>query len=203
MNQSDIPLILASQSPRRKMLLEQSGFQFTIHAPEDSVEKQAKAKTPEQFVVEAATLKAYAVAQEITTLDRAILVAADTVAECEGQILGKPEDRDDAERMLKFVSGKVHRVLTGVCLKLHPNGPHLAKLEATLLRMDPLSKSMLDKILKSNLWVGKAGAFGYQDGLDWVHIESGLASNVVGLPVERMVGWIDELSALTHEQKLD
>ncbi len=59
--------------------------------------------------------------------------------------------------------------------------------------MDPLTDQQLEQFLDSDEWIGKAGAFGYQDGLDWVHIEDGLASTVVGLPVERLPGWIDEL----------
>jgi len=61
--------------------------------------------------------------------------------------------------------------------------------------MDALSEEQLKGILDSDSWVGKAGAFGYQDGLDWLHVESGLESNVVGLPVEKLAGWIESFKS--------
>ena len=61
------------------------------------------------------------------------------------------------------------------------------------MKMDELSEEQLEVILESDNWIGKAGAFGYQDGLDWVHVQAGLESNVVGLPVERLDTWIEEL----------
>ena len=121
------------------------------------------------------------------------MLAADTVAVCDAEILGKPVDREHAQRMLRLMSGRTHQVLTGVCLWHRPSDKYLSNIEATVLQMDPLSEAQLDEILDSDAWVGKAGAFGYQDGLDWLHIQSGLESNVVGLPIERLEKWIAEL----------
>lgn len=190
------PLILASQSPRRKLLLENHGLTFEVQAPDDSIEKAVTDRglcsrcSPEELVLESAFVKARAIAE---TVSDGLILAADTVAECQGEILGKPIDRDHAERMLRLMSGKQHRVLTGVCLWHQPSNQHLAKLEQTSLRMDELSEQQLKDMLDSDGWVGKAGAFGYQDGLAWLHIESGLESNVVGLPVERLHEWLCEL----------
>lgn len=169
------------------------GFEFTVVAPHASVERGVSFDgTPEQLVRNSAVAKANAIASQT---DSGIILAADTVAECSSQILGKPNDRDHAQQMLKLMSGQNHRVLTGVCLWHRPSDQRLVYLEQTTLRMDDLDDRELERILDSGSWVGKAGGFGFQDGLDWLHIESGLESNVVGLPVERLRGWLDELMA--------
>jgi septum formation protein len=181
-------LILASQSPRRRQLLVEHGFDFTVKAPSDDVERGiCSSCSPEDTVLEGAFLKARAIAK---TVSSGLILSADTIAECRGEILGKPTDRDHAEKMLRLMSGKVHRVLTGVCLWERPANRRTCFLEQTVLRMDELSDDQLKAILDTDNWVGKAGGFGYQDGLDWLHVESGLESNVVGLPVEKLKGWI-------------
>jgi len=191
---SRIPkLILASQSPRRRQLLREMGIEFDVIVPHESVERGVSSDgSPEKLVAESATAKARAVAKQVAS---GIILAADTVAECKSQILGKPVDRDHAEQMLRLMSGQQHRVLTGVCLWHRPSDRHSVHLEETVLRMDQLDNHVLETILDSDGWVGKAGAFGFQDGLDWLHIESGLESNVVGLPVERLAQWIEDLTA--------
>ena len=197
MTSQPFKLILASQSPRRRNLLSAAGYEFDVMAPDDAVEKGICSDcSPEELVLEAAYLKAQAIAPSI---ESGIILAADTVAECKAQILGKPVDRDHAEQMLRLMSGQRHRVLTGVCLWHCPSGVYTAQLEQTVLTMDDLSEQQLQTILDSDGWVGKAGAFGYQDGLDWVHIESGLENNVVGLPVERLEEWIATLMKKVHD----
>lgn len=182
-------LILASQSPRRRQLLSEYGYRFTVKAPSEKVERGiCSSCSPEDTVLEGAFLKARAIAK---TVPEGLVLAADTIAECRGEILGKPLDRDHAEQMLRLMSGKVHRVLTGVCLWSRPSDRRHCFLEQTVLRMDEISDDRIDAILDSENWVGKAGGFGYQDGLDWLHVETGLESNVIGLPVERLEGWID------------
>lgn len=188
MNSQQPTLILASQSPRRQQLLREAGWQFTVDAPDDSVEQEVDAGLPpEQFVVAAALAKATAIGSRHQT---GIVLAADTVADCDGEILGKPTDRADAARMLTAMSNRIHRVLTGVCLWDCESEKHATHLEKTTLKMDQFPQAQLEEYLDSGQWQGKAGAFGYQDGLGWIHIVDGLASNVVGLPVEKLNEWI-------------
>ena len=118
------------------------------------------------------------------SLERGLVLACDTVVECDGQILGKPADRRHARAMLEILSGREHRVLSGLCLWQVPNGKPDVEVAVTTLRMDELTLRQLDEYLAGDLWAGKAGAFGYQDGLDWVHVVEGSPSNVVGLPME-------------------
>ena len=140
----------------------------------------------------AALAKATSIA---TRHQNGIVLAADTVADCDGEILGKPIDRADAQRMLTAMSDRQHRVLTGVCLWDCESGKHSAYLEKTTLKMDQFPPDQLEAYLDSKQWQGKAGAFGYQDGLGWIHIVDGLASNVVGLPVERLSAWVAEIKS--------
>jgi len=185
------PLILASQSPRRRQLLADAGFSFEVIAPDDAVEKGICSNCgPEQLVVDAAVAKASTIAQEI---DHGIILGADTVASCKAEILGKPVDVDHARRMLKLMSGTVHHVLTGVCLWHRPSNRFASYLQRTTLEMDQLSDQMIQDHLDSDQWIGKAGAFGYQDGLDFVRVIEGLESTVVGLPIEKISSWIDDL----------
>ena len=118
-----------------------------------------------------------------------LVLACDSVAECQGETLGKPRDREDAERMLRTLSGSIHYVRTGVAIvpiddedeqRLQP----FFFVESSALIMERLSEERLVGYLDSGLWRGKAGAFGYQDGNDWLKLLGGSESNVVGLPLE-------------------
>jgi septum formation protein len=204
MNKPEIELILASQSPRRAQLLGEAGYQFNVIPPEEHVEANASQDyPPEALVVKLAEIKAANVIGKLRGSEKFssetrqfVVLAADTIAFCSGEILGKPLDRDHARRMLQQLSGKRHDVLTGVCLWDLKSNHHLECLERTQLEMKVLSEEQLANYLTTDAWQGKAGAFGYQDGLDWVHIVKGLASNVVGLPVERIPLWLAQLEAL-------
>ncbi len=114
----------------------------------------------------------------------AIILGCDTIAELQGMVLGKPQDEDHARQMLQSLSGRRHRVISGVCLLPIPGGRPIVQTAITTLRMDDLSANQLDEYIASGQWDGKAGAFGYQDRLGWIHIIEGSESNVVGLPME-------------------
>ena len=192
MNSPNHQLILASGSPRRKQLLEAAGYSFTVMVPDESVEHAVDLSLgPREFVIEAAFQKAKAIASQV---DSGIVLAADTVAECDGQIIGKPRDRAHAKEILLTMSGTSHAVLTGVCLWNCETGTSIKCCEKTMLQMNELSEAWLAGYLDSEQWRGKAGAFGYQDGLDWIRIVEGLESNVVGLPIERLPAWLEEVA---------
>jgi septum formation protein len=200
------PLILASSSPRRRQLLLDAGYEFTIIAPTDINEDPLLSEPPELLVRRLALAKAHAVAHQIASRpvlapspSPSLILACDTVAECSGQILGKPTDRDDARRMLALLRSREHRVISGLCLCRLPSGDHRLEIDITRLVMDPISDDALDNYLDSNQWQGKAGAFGYQDGLDWVHILKGSESNVVGLPMELLARMLNEFGLFSPQ----
>jgi septum formation protein len=188
-------LVLASGSPRRKQLFAEAGYRFDVIVPSAEAECGACSNTgPIGLVTELALRKAADVIDRLRIESperRGIVVSADTVAECQGQILGKPRDEAHARQMLRLLSGREHRVYTGVCVWPFPaqaddSAAYQLEVDTTTLRMDPLSEGLIESYLAGGQWQGKAGAFGYQDGLDWVHILEGSESNVVGLPMERL-----------------
>ena len=175
-------LILASRSPRRRELLAAAGYSFDVYPPTEAAEcGVCGGETPSALVARLAYQKAADVARRI---DQGLVLGCDTVAECNGRILGKPADEAHARHMLQTLSGQRHRVLSGLCLWQTPEGRPTVRVAETLLQMDELTSQELDAYLDSGQWEGKAGAFGYQDGLDWVHVVEGSESNVVGLPME-------------------
>jgi len=215
-------LILASGSPRRRELLTEHGYNFVVVPPAEDVEcGVCSGSGPAAFVAELAYRKAYAVRQQLLTAPQPLasgarsptcILAADTVAECDGFILGKPRDESHARAMLTQLSNREHRVLTGVCVwnltlplqgisgkDASTSAPSPAQSEpnvrvaVTTLRMDQLSEDQLDEYLASGQWQGKAGSFGYQDRLGWVHIVEGSASNVVGLPMELLAQMLADI----------
>ncbi len=182
MRQSPLPLILASNSPRRRLLLAEHGYQFEVIPPHEAAECGiCSRETPPEMVARLAWQKADDVAHRV---ECGVVIGCDTVAECCGIILGKPKNRDHAREMLSLLRGRDHHVYSGLCLWVRPGEEHHVQVEVTRLVMDPISEAELEAYLDSEQWEGKAGAFGYQDGLDWVHVVHGSESNVVGLPME-------------------
>lgn len=179
---SETHLILASGSPRRKELLTEHGYSFEVIPPDDSAECGiCSGESPEQMVQRLARQKTEDVAKRFQD---GLYLGADTIACCHGQILGKPENEEHARQMLTLMRGQQHQVVSGVCLWERPSDTIHIAYDVTTLVMDDISDSDLESYLETDQWIGKAGAFGYQDGLDWVHIVEGSESNVVGLPME-------------------
>ncbi|MCS7237304.1 MAG: Maf family protein [Thermoguttaceae bacterium] len=174
-------LILASRSPRRKQLLTEAGYEFEVHP--SGIEEQP-ARPGESAAAYAMRLAYEKAASVVSGGIGGLVLGCDTVVECDGQIFGTPVDERDAERILKALRGKRHRVVTGVCLWDTEVGRAQIQAATTTVEMDHLSDAEITEYLNSGQWRGKAGAFGYQDRLGWVRIVEGSESNVVGLPLE-------------------
>jgi septum formation protein len=187
-------LILASRSPRRRQLLADAGYSYDILVPASADEcGSCSRESPAELVLRLALQKAKDVARQLVAAKRTgLIVACDTIAEIEGQVLGKPENIDQARRMLTMIRGREHRVLSGLCLWQVPGGAPRTQLDVTRLIMDPISDAQLEDYLETYAWEGKSGAFGYQDGWDWLRIVEGSASNVVGLPMELFMRMLRE-----------
>ena len=138
----------------------------------------------------------------------ATILACDTLSEVDGIALGKPVDRDDARRMLRQLSGRTHRVMTGVWMycpriSLQSGSAFRGTLEAveeSLLEMGPLEGPLLEWYLDSGMWHGKAGACGFQDERLPLFLVSGSGSNVVGLPLERVRAMLAEFDRRSVSQ---
>jgi septum formation protein len=184
-------LILASRSPRRRELLAAHGFSFRVVPPAETAEcGVCSGETPTQLVARLAWQKAADVAKHCQS---GLIVGCDTVAECQGQILGKPRDVEHARQMLTLIRGREHRVLSGVCLWDVDANSHRVRVAVTRLLMEPITDDQLQQYLDTGDWEGKAGAFGYQDGHDWLRILEGSQSNVVGLPMELLAQMMTEM----------
>ncbi len=195
--QQDFRLLLASSSPQREFLLREAGFSFEQRVPEvDETQGICSGCGPAELVSSLALRKAADVVRRLPETDHAasVVLGCDTVAECGGEILGKPQDRDHARRMLSRLSGQPHRVYSGLCLWPLATGIPKTEVAITHLQMDTLSEDALEDYLETDLWQGKAGAFGYQDGPDWLHITEGSVSNVIGLPLELLDKMLVEVS---------
>lgn len=191
MNSPLPPLYLASSSPRRRQLLSEAGYDFTVFAPADTAECGiCSRETPPELVARLAMQKAADVAVQV---DHGIVIGCDTVAECCGMILGKPSDRDHAREMLRMMRGREHHVYSGLCLWKRPGIRPQIRVDRSKLIMDPVTDQQLEAYLDTDGWEGKAGAFGYQDRLDWVHLIEGSESNVVGLPMEVFAQMLQEI----------
>lgn len=185
-------LILASGSPRRRSLLTEAGYAFEVIEPDPGAESgEVPGETPAELVARLARQKGANVAQRIR---KGLVVACDTVAECDGQVLGKPRDRAHARQMLETLRGREHRVWSGLVLWPVPGEPAIRVAE-TVLRMALLSDEAIQEYLDSGLWQGKAGGFGLQDRLGWIATVEGSESNVVGLPMELLAEMLAELPA--------
>lgn len=177
-------IILASQSPRRRMLLENIGLKFTILV-DDAEEKKNADWTPQETVLRLSAQKAENVARRIK--EPAIVIGADTVVAIEGEILGKPEDEAVAEKMLTQLSDRTHAVFTGVTVLDTAAEKRQCFYEETKVRFRPLSREEIRRYIASGEPMDKAGAYGIQNlGALFVEGIEGDYFNVVGLPVCRL-----------------
>ena len=175
-------LILASASPRRRELLANAGFSFTVMSA-DTDETIPEGTSPEEAVKLLAKRKADTVKERCPG---SVIVAADTIVYCAGEILGKPHDQDDAFRMLSLLSGNTHQVYTGVCI-LRPDMPDTVFAECSDVTFYPLSKEEILQYISTGEPMDKAGAYGIQGkGCILVRSIRGDYFNIVGLPVARV-----------------
>ena len=176
-------IILASNSPRRKELLERLGVFFSV-MPSDFDEKQVKHGNPAEFARLCALGKALDIAMR---LQEGIVLGADTIVVLEKKIFGKPRNAADAKRTLKRLSGKTHSVFTGVALVNAKTRERASFVEETKVKFKKLSSGDIDSYVACGECFGKAGSYMVQ-GKAGAFVESfdGLFSNIVGLPVERL-----------------
>lgn len=175
--------ILASASPRRKELLEQIGCCFRIETA-DTEEAGGEGMTPSELVMKNAHLKAAAVAALHPDIP---VLGADTVVSLDGNIYGKPRDREHAIEMLTSFSGRAHQVMTGIALAWQ--GRIWQAYETTEVVFAPLSAASIIRYVDTGEPADKAGAYGIQ-GRAAVFVEQirGSYSNVVGLPLHCLDG---------------
>ena len=179
-------IILASASPRRKDILGSMGARFEILAAD--ADESSDITDPEQLTRELARRKAQAaldILRERGEAGGAIIIAADTVVACEGKILGKPRDREDAISMIKLLSGKAHIVASGIAVC--NNGVIKTDCSITQVRVDEIPDDEIIKYVDSGEPFDKAGGYGIQGSFSrWVSGIDGCYFGVVGLPANKL-----------------
>jgi len=189
-----IPFILVSASPRRKELLEKAGYKFDIFVSDvDESKISAAGISSAEFTRKAALAKAKDVAEKFP--DR-LVVAADTVVDYEGQIIGKPDSAKHAEEIIRKLFSKPHKVITGIAIIKKTAGLEIVDSDTTTVYPKKLTEKQIAQHIASETWQGKAGAYGIQDGADeFVEKIDGSETNVMGLSMElleRMLGKISQ-----------
>ncbi len=173
-------LILASNSPRRNDLLRQIGCSFTTD-PANIDEGVRAGEAPEDYAVRLALDKA----REVAGRRKAgIIIAADTIVVVDDAVLGKPTDASDATRMLGMLSGRTHRVITGLAVMDAKTGKAASRFSVTNVRFRELSPDEIAVYVGTGEPMDKAGAYGIQEkGALLVEKIEGCYTNVVGLPI--------------------
>jgi nucleoside triphosphate pyrophosphatase len=172
-------LVLASSSPRRQDLLREAGIEFLVH-PAHLDEGQRSGEPPLDYALRLSREKAEAVARHYPAK---YVLGADTIVVLEGEVLGKPRDTADAERMLRRLSGRAHEVTTAVSL-VSPGGETETRSTTTKVYFRPLAEKEIRDYAAGGEPMDKAGAYAIQGGASqWTNRIEGEYSNVVGLPL--------------------
>ncbi len=183
MDDSAMRMILASASPRRRDLLIGVGHAFDV-VPSDVDEEafSADGYSPVQYAQVLALAKARSVAPRYPSR---IVLGADTIVHCEGEIIGKPAGERDAERITRKLFSRPHEVITGLALVRLADGVEIVRSDVTTVYPRKLNDEQIARHLAGRTWEGKAGAYGIQEtGDKFVDRIEGSFTNVMGLPME-------------------
>ncbi len=190
------PLVLASESPRRRQLLKEAGFNFDV-VPVKVSEIPDKNLNVNEQILDIARRKARA-AMTLLKSSRTgpfIVLSADTEVIFGGGPLGKPQDEADAYRILRLLSGKYHEVITAVCLIDSVSGKELSQTETTQIYFKNLADDEIWTYIRTGEPMDKAGAYGIQGhGGKFVERFEGPFDNVVGLPVDLVRRLLTQIS---------
>ncbi|MEO1052781.1 MAG: Maf family nucleotide pyrophosphatase [Bacteroidota bacterium] len=176
------PLILASKSPRRKQILFEAGFDFVVKTIEVE-ETYPPDLSADEVPVYLAQKKAEAFNEEITN---EIVITADTIVKLKNKVIGKPKSLDEAAKMLKSLSGNMHEVVSGVCIK--STDRHELVKDVTKVYFKKLDKKEIQYYLDHYKPLDKAGSYGIQEWIGMIGVEKieGSYFNVMGLPIHKV-----------------
>ncbi len=174
-------------------MLEEAGYLFEVDASGVEEPPPLPGEAPTVHAAQLAWRKAVEVAGRRR---RGLILAADTVCSVAGEILNKPLDRRDAERMIRLQEGRDTEVITGLCLFRADLDEWIGAVETSVVRFKPLSDDDRNDYLDSRRWEGKSGGYGVQDRDPFVSVVRGSFSNVVGLPMERLSRLLEEFPGL-------
>lgn len=185
-------LVLASASPRRKELLNQAGYEFKV-IPANIPEERRLDEEPTAFVTRLAREKAQYVFDRQSAEEASLVLGADTIVVVDDEILSKPVDSKDAAYMLRLLSGRTHKVITGVSL-ISQRKIEVAA-ETTSVTMREISEKEIAAYIATGESMDKAGAYAIQGyAARWIPRIEGCYFNVVGLPLARVAEMLERIS---------
>ncbi len=189
-------IILASKSPRRREILENLGVKFEIIV--EDTDESSDIVDPAELVMTLAARKGRAVLKKLGgRLDNTLIIACDTLVYSDGEFLGKPRDRADAERMIKMLSGESHSVISGIYV--YYNGCEARDFAETKVFFDKLTPEEIKAYLDTSEPYDKAGAYAIQGRASaFIKGIEGDYFNVVGLPVNTLCKLLKEKFGLTN-----
>jgi septum formation protein len=186
-------LILASASVRRKDLMQKAGYEFEVVT---SKIDEAEFPTDNIEPVEYAKKLALAKAKDVAERHRgSLVIGADTIADFGGKIIGKPADKNDAERITRMLFSSPHKVITGVALIRLADGIELVDSDTTVVYPRRMTEKQIAAHIKDGNWRGKAGAYAIQEtGDEFVERVEGSLTNVMGLPMELLEDMLNSIA---------
>ncbi len=182
-------IILASKSKDRRTIFKRTGIPFEIFITNiDELEYKTKILNPIKLVEELARAKAlYAEKQQLKMKVDAIIIAADTIVECDGEIIGKAKNKKEAFEILKKLEGKAHNLITGIAITETNNPKIIVDSDTTVVEFLNLSSEEIEDYIKTNEWVGRAGAYSIRNKASFfINKINGSSSNVIGLPMQKI-----------------
>jgi septum formation protein len=176
-------IILASASPRRRQLLAEAGYKFTVVSPNiDEPAFSAEAINPSEYARRLALAKAKSVARKHPDC---IVIGADTVVDFNGQIIGKPNDAKEAEQITRKLFSAPHKVITAVAIVRLNDGIEIVESDSTTIYPKKITDKQIAKHIKGGSWQNKAGAYAIKETDDeFIERIEGSLTNVMGLPME-------------------
>jgi septum formation protein len=180
--QTNIGIILASRSPRRKQLLAETGYKFTTVNPDiDESTFTAEGISPCEYAKRLALAKARSVGEKFPDY---LVIGADTVADFGGEIIGKAGNAKEAGEITRRLFSRPHKVITAVAIVRIDDGTEIVESDSTTVYPKKLTESQIAEHIKGGSWQGKAGAYAISEQDEFVERIEGSLTNVMGLPME-------------------
>jgi len=187
-----VPVILASASPRRRQLMSDAGYEFTVVLPEvDESAFAAEKADPVEYAKRLALAKAKSVAGKYPN---SFVIGADTIVDFQGRIIGKAADAKEAEQITGKLFSAPHKVITGVAIVRLSDGTELLQSDSTTVYPRKMTPGQIAEHVKGGSWRDKAGAYAIQEtGDEFVEKIEGSLTNVMGLPMELLESLLAQL----------
>lgn len=196
------PLVLASASPRRRQLMSEAGYEFTVVLPEVNESAfDSDQENPVEYAKKLALTKAKSVAQKHPD---SIVIGADTIVDFQGRIIGKAADAKEAEQITRKLFSAPHKVITGLAIVRLSDGTELVQSAGTTVYPKKMTAEQIADHIKGGSWRDKAGAYAIQEtGDEFVEKIEGSLTNVMGLPMELLESLLAGLKISPKRERKD